>query len=344
MSSNIQKEPLKCPKCNRSLDDNGHICEKIPPGVFVGNGGDLGNHIIKRLNGESKFYGGKFKNHPFYYPDPTKLYNEEYRGGMQAHHLITNASLKKRQKYQALIYMLGYNINHRNNGVLLPSIMEIACTFSVPLHKGTHIGTFILKKKIVSNKKNVEHASKKEEIIPLFSAYNVEDELAILNYEKHINDLVTKVCEKYIIKLICGENKDNEPEVKNNFIEISKKFIISMDRFSLFIFRKVRDFKWTITSDGFTYSPGNIGCCGFNNQENKRKFLKEKLVGVQRLAASKAKKFWGVLYSSKKACNYLEKADFTCTAGTIMKNHHRNPTTYNFYQEKEKIEKFQGFN
>lgn len=130
---------------------------------------------------------------------------------------------------------------------------------------------------------------------------------------------------------------------KDERIKTSKRFINALDKSSKIIFSKIKNFEWTITSDGFTYSPGNIGCCGFNNQEDKRKFLKEKLVGVQRLAASEAKKFWGVLYSSEKACNYLTKADFRCIAGTKMKNHYRNPSTYNFYQERENIEKFQGF-
>lgn len=335
MNSNNLKEPLNCPLCGHSLNDNKHKCDEIPPGDFNGDGGKLGNHIIKRLNGENKFYGGKFKNHPFYYPDPTKLYNEEYRGGMQAHHLVTNASLKKRQKYQALVYMLGYNINHRNNGVLLPSIMEVACTFGVPLHKGNHKGTFIINRQKNPNSKNNEHLNKKK-IIPLFPVYNQEDELAKLNYEKRINKSMKGVCEIILKKKkICKDI--------NERINTSRRFIKALDKSSMIIFSKIKNFEWTITSDGFTYSPGNIGCCGFNNQEDKRKFLKEKLVGVQRLAASKAKKFWGVLYSSEKACNYLKNADFRCTAGTIMKNHHRNLTTYNFYQERENIDTFQGF-
>ncbi|QYN48762.1 hypothetical protein GYM73_03805 [Apibacter sp. ESL0432] len=342
MSSNKLKEPLNCPKCGHSLDDDNHKRDIIPPGVFKGNGVDLGNHIIKRTNGKNKFYGGKFENHPFYYPDPTKKKSKKNRNGMEAHHLITTDSLSKNERYQGLVYMLGYNINHRNNGVLLPSIMEVACTFGVPLHKGGHEATFIISREKNPNDKIDEKLIKKE-IIPLFPVFNPEDELVKLNYEKHVKDLVNKVCEKYMIKLVCGENEDNKPKVENNFIETSKKFIITMDRFSMFIFRKVRDFKWTITSDGFSYSKGNIGCCGFDRLPKKKEFLKKRLKGVQSFEESSTKKFWGVLYSSEKACNYLEKADFTCTAGTIMKNHYRNPTTYNFYKEKEKIEKFQGF-
>ena len=331
----IEKEPLKCPLCGKSLDDAEHKCDEIPPGVFIGDGGKLGNHILKRLNGENKFYGGKFENHPFYYPDPSKIGSKNNRNGIEAHHLITNASLKKSQKYQALVYMLGYNINHRNNGVLLPSIMEVACTFGVPLHESNHGATFIIDRKKDPNAKDNEHLNKKK-IIPLFPVYNQEDELAKLNYEKRINKLMKGLCE-IILK------NDKICKKKDERIKTSKRFINALDKSSKIIFSKIKNFEWTITSDGFTYSPGNIGCCGFNNQEDKRKFLKEKLVGVQRLAASEAKKFWGVLYSSEKACNYLTKADFRCIAGTKMKNHYRNPSTYNFYQERENIEKFQGF-
>ncbi|MWP49041.1 MULTISPECIES: hypothetical protein [unclassified Gilliamella] len=152
-------------------------------------------------------------------------------------------------------------------------------------------------------------------------------------HKDHVKSLLKKICEDYLLQDICDKNKQQE---------LAKDFIIGMDKLSQVIFKKISTFKWTITADGFSYSPGNIGCCGCDDQETKRKLLKEKLKGTQRLAASNAKKFWGVLYSSIEACNNLKDADFTCTAGAVTPNHHRNNNT-GYYQERINIEKFQGF-
>jgi hypothetical protein len=32
----------------------------------------------------------------------------------------------------------GYDINRRENGVMLPSVMDVACEFHVPVHRGNH--------------------------------------------------------------------------------------------------------------------------------------------------------------------------------------------------------------
>ena len=334
MNSNIEKEPLKCPKCGHSLNDDKHKCDEIPPGKYNGDGDDLGNHIIKRLNGENKFYGGKFENHPFYYPDPSKIGSKNNRNGIEAHHLITNASLKKSQKYQALVYMLGYNINHRNNGVLLPSIMEVACTFGVPLHRSHHKTTFVNIRN-TNNDSNLNRQNNiKVKIKPIFPIYIKDDEIFKMNYENKVKMMVAKVCERVMLEEIC------DGKIRP---EIARKFIYAMDSLSEVIFKKIRNFQWTITSDGLNYSSGNIGCCGFDSIPDQRKFLKKKLKGVKGLDKNGVKGFWVGVYSSEQACDYLTEADFRCIAGTEMKNHHRNPTTYNFYQERENIEKFQGF-
>ena len=36
----------------------------------------------------------------------------------------------------------GYNINHENNGVMLPFYMELACHLTVPMHRSNHNATF----------------------------------------------------------------------------------------------------------------------------------------------------------------------------------------------------------
>lgn len=255
MSSNIQKEPLKCPKCKKDLNSQNHaLLNKV--GIYNGSGSDLGWNIIKKVYKKDHFY-----EHPFFYLSDleskdknivsktmldVKLNNITNRYGIEAHHLICSANFKDR-RIQKYVYLLGYNINHFKNGVLLPKIMKVACSFNVPLHKGSHNATFVL-----------NNDDKNELIV---SVTDKEQELTDVNYVNSTRKMLVNVIRRVKFENLCNINKLREE---------AKKFINNMDQASQKIFKLLRSFQWTLTSDGFDYQKGRCGCLDSNSLPKKR--------------------------------------------------------------------------
>ncbi|HYD40278.1 MAG TPA: AHH domain-containing protein [Anaeromyxobacter sp.] len=56
---------------------------------------------------------------------------------LQAHHLICSEALDHTD-WVLICNLFGYDINHKNNGVMLPNTMALACQLFAPLHRGPH--------------------------------------------------------------------------------------------------------------------------------------------------------------------------------------------------------------
>lgn len=107
---NLAEEP-KCPYCKKPEHD---FADKW--GNHIGAGQFLRKSIT-----------AKIENHPWYV-GPHSL---------QAHHLICSEAMDD-DDWAELARIFGYDINHENNGVMLPYLMELACQLHVPLHRGNH--------------------------------------------------------------------------------------------------------------------------------------------------------------------------------------------------------------
>ena len=107
-----KKEP--CPYCGKDKHD---FSSKT--GTNAGSGTILAGQI---------FEGKEKTAHPWYM-GPASL---------QAHHLICTEAMDT-QEWTQICRQFGYNINHKNNGVMLPYDMALACQLYAPLHRGGHI-------------------------------------------------------------------------------------------------------------------------------------------------------------------------------------------------------------
>jgi len=74
--------------------------------------------------------GRKSKEHPWY----------TGRWSIAAHHLICSESMAEDEQWAKLCRDFGYDINRRENGVMLPMVMTVACELHVPVHIGPHSG------------------------------------------------------------------------------------------------------------------------------------------------------------------------------------------------------------
>ncbi len=110
-----EEEKEKCPYC----DEDKHDFAK-KRGNSLGSGTLLANSIFKALKKAKE-------DHPWF----TKPFS------LQAHHLVCSESMDDDDWY-GYCQKFGYDINHENNGVMLPSLMELACQIGVALHRGNH--------------------------------------------------------------------------------------------------------------------------------------------------------------------------------------------------------------
>ena len=58
-------------------------------------------------------------------------------GSLEAHHLICSEAMDD-DKWSDYCTKFGYDINHKNNGVMLPNLMALACQLHVALHRSNH--------------------------------------------------------------------------------------------------------------------------------------------------------------------------------------------------------------
>ncbi|MFC3679368.1 AHH domain-containing protein [Bacterioplanoides pacificum] len=165
----------------------------------------------------------KKKNHKSYHPwfqgDDT----------LAAHHIIASEAVKGKQ-WQDYFNMCGYDINCKENGIMLPSRPEIACQLGVPLHYGNHDeGEAVIK----------DQETRRE---------------TITNYTKGVKILIEEV------EIAIKKNKYcSTPErIKNAFNEKSNEILEYLEKFY-----------WTLTSDGRDYklAKGSFGCGNHSRKE-----------------------------------------------------------------------------
>lgn len=104
-------EEEKCPYCKKKKHD---LAKK--PGNHCGSGQALRKNII-----------AKIENHAWYTGSAS----------LQAHHLICSEAMDD-DKWPDWCADFGYNIDSKENGVMLPYSLDLACQLHAPLHRGGH--------------------------------------------------------------------------------------------------------------------------------------------------------------------------------------------------------------
>ncbi len=104
-------EDAKCPYCKKKE----HPFAK-KAGNSVGSGQALRKNIIAKLETHS-WYTGSWS--------------------LQAHHLICSEAMDD-DKWPDWCADFGYNIDCKENGVMLPNLLALACQLHAPLHRGGH--------------------------------------------------------------------------------------------------------------------------------------------------------------------------------------------------------------
>ncbi|MFP2962301.1 AHH domain-containing protein [Myxococcus sp. 1LA] len=90
-------------------------------GSHLGSSRELRDNILA---------GREASDHPWY----------TGRWSIAAHHLICSEAMADDEQWAQLCHDFGYDINRRENGVMLPMVMTVACELHVPVHKGPHAG------------------------------------------------------------------------------------------------------------------------------------------------------------------------------------------------------------
>lgn len=105
------EDEKKCEYCKKDEHDFADSA-----GTNVGNSGALRRNIIKDIKAHKWYTGG---------------------WSLAAHHLICSESMDD-DDWSTYCIQFGYNVNHQNNGVMLPSRLKNACQLYLPLHRGNH--------------------------------------------------------------------------------------------------------------------------------------------------------------------------------------------------------------
>jgi hypothetical protein len=115
---------------------------EINVGNSVGDGQCLGDEIAGGP-GKTKDY---LKTHCFYRGRESRSRKNVVYSQIQAHHLVCGEAMDDKASegeftWEQLCNSFGYDINCKENGVNLPSCLEVACINMVPLHRGNHNAT-----------------------------------------------------------------------------------------------------------------------------------------------------------------------------------------------------------
>lgn len=184
--------------------------------------------LIKSILGVKKVEKGKHPLHEGVAP--------------QAHHLICSEAMRDNKDWEDICINYGYDINCKENGVFLPSVMKLACHLKIPLHKGGHSAGY---------GDDVDEGESK-------SYPNA--------VKKKLQDLKKDIDE---IKQKCKEKP-------------GEKIIKKLNDLSSEIFKYVSEFTWTITYDGFDYQKENmIGCANCSSVKEKKELFITKLKGIE---------------------------------------------------------------
>jgi len=113
---NLEKKPEKCP-CGCGKEP--HLHDQVKnPGTNIG---------ISQALKENMYPGDTHLDHPWWIGN----------GSLEAHHLISSSSMKSKE-WAEICLLFGYDINEKLNGVMLPSMMDLACHLKMPRHRGGH--------------------------------------------------------------------------------------------------------------------------------------------------------------------------------------------------------------
>lgn len=104
-------EEEKCPYCKKKKHD---LAKK--PGNHSGGGQALRKNIIAKIEDHAWYTGGS---------------------SLAAHHLICSEAMDD-DKWPGWCADFGYNIDCKENGVMLPMILALACQLHLPVHIGGH--------------------------------------------------------------------------------------------------------------------------------------------------------------------------------------------------------------
>ena len=171
-------EEEKCPYCKKKPHDFA-----TQSGNHCGNGQALRKNIISKI-----------ETHPWYTGNRS----------LQAHHIICSEAMDD-DKWPTWCAEFGYNINCKENGVMLPYLLELACQLHAPLHRGGH------------------------------SAGVAEGE----PYPKKIAKDIKEIGDK----IEAGEFCDNPKELIDKLNNYSKKVLSQLDKFRWTITKDGRDYK-----------------------------------------------------------------------------------------------------
>jgi hypothetical protein len=132
--------PAKASEKKCSYCGNKHTFPE--PGNGSGNGVTLGNNLSPGRD-----------SHPWQLKGNAGLTGYKKRkyfktNSIQAHHLIASSVIRNgkssRKTWKTMCTRFGYDINKKENGVWLPSVMALACQLGVPLHRGGHPPSYYL--------------------------------------------------------------------------------------------------------------------------------------------------------------------------------------------------------
>jgi len=127
-------------KCKKDYNKNCPLCHKgaRQKGKNKGNSTTLSNRIMTQVALTEKAKNPSYaipkykekvktKNHPWYVK----------KGSLQAHHIICSETVDS-DRWKDYFDMCGYDINCKENGVMLPNLPSLACQLAVPLHRSNH--------------------------------------------------------------------------------------------------------------------------------------------------------------------------------------------------------------
>ncbi len=190
-------------------------------------------------------YAGNLQNHHWY----NARYTTE-KGGLQAHHLITTGSINTPEwlEYQKLYK---YDINSKDNGVMLPSSVQIACQVATHVHRSNH-----------------QRGINFQSVIGKYFNANIpraipDDIIEILynNKRTYLHGI-----KKLLVPIRARAQKNFYCKNGN-----AKKFSLHMNTVSISIINKMNKFHWCISRYGSDYEKSSPYGCANGNIENESK-------------------------------------------------------------------------
>lgn len=187
--------------------------------------------IANRIRRAWPAYGKKWAGHPWAI------------GKLQGHHLIDCFALKEKPCWARYCRQSGYDINHRRNGVMLPSVAAFACVLGVPQHLGNHDKGWIFDE----SHQQLDINEKPANFTPQVGKKRRHDQLPPI-------PLAYPTAVKRRISNVLDQAEDGK------FCSSPSRFVDEMDAASRAILGKLANFFWTLRADGINLRPGGVGC------------------------------------------------------------------------------------